>query len=92
MWFLTGVALGVLAGLVAGCLMCIKYVRHEVAADIGPRLRRIHLQLDNLEAAVNLAIVSRYADLAATLPVRPLLPADPVLPRRPKAPEPPFAA
>ena len=42
---------------------CVRYLRHEIAADIGPRLRRLQLQLDNLESAVNLALVTRYADL-----------------------------
>jgi hypothetical protein len=30
-----------------------------VGADIEPRLRRIQLQLDNLETALNLAMVTR---------------------------------
>jgi hypothetical protein len=82
MWFV----LGVLVGTLGGCLVCIRYLRREIAADIGPKLRQIQLQLDNLEAAVNLSMVTRYADLAAH---RPPLPARPPLPR---ASEPPFAA
>jgi hypothetical protein len=72
--------IGLLVGTIAGCLICIRYLRREIAADIGPRLRRIQLQLDNLETAVNLGTVTRYADLAAYRP--PL----------PRASEPPFAA
>jgi hypothetical protein len=72
--------LGMLIGTIAGCLICIRYLRREIAADIGPRLRRIQLQLDNLETAVNLAMVTRYADLATSRPPRL------------RAPEPPLAA
>jgi len=58
--FLVGSLLGVLVG---GAL-CVRYLRHEVAADISPRLRHMQAQLDNLEAALNLAIVTRYAELS----------------------------
>jgi hypothetical protein len=58
--FLVGALLGVLAG---GAL-CVRYLRREIAADIGPCLRRMQLQLDNLEAALNLALISRYAELS----------------------------
>ena len=55
--------LGALFGLLVGAALCVRYLRHEMAADICPRLRRLQLQLDNLEAAVNLALVTRYAEL-----------------------------
>ncbi len=71
MWFLWFM-LGTLTGSLTGCLICIRYLRHEITADLGPRLRRIETQLDNLETASNLATVTRYADLAATLQSRPL--------------------
>lgn len=87
MWFL----LGALIGALTGCLICIRYLRREIAADIGPKLRHIELQLDNLESAVNLALVTRYADLAGRPPRGPA----PVLPRsaippRPRPSESPF--
>jgi hypothetical protein len=63
--------LGVQGGVLAGALLCIRYLRREIAADIGPRLKRMQGQLDNLEAAVNLALVSHYAELAE-LPRHPL--------------------
>jgi len=44
---------GALLGTLTGGMFCVRYLRREVAADIGPRLRHIQLQLDNLEAAVN---------------------------------------
>jgi hypothetical protein len=76
MWFL----LGILVGAIAASLIRLAYLRREVAADIEPRLRRIQLQLDNLETAVNLAVVTRYAEMAE------------IRPPRPRASEPPFAA
>jgi hypothetical protein len=84
--------LGMLIGAIGGCLICIRYLRREIAADIGPRLRRIQLQLDNLEAAVNLAVVTRYADMASSLPRRPAELPNSMVPPRPRAPEPPLAA
>ena len=87
MWFL----LGTLVGAIAACLIRLAYLRREVAADIEPRLRRIQLQLDNLETALNLAMVTRYADMAGGLQRLPV-PPNVVVPSRARAPEPPFAA
>jgi hypothetical protein len=97
MWFALGIVIGGMIGGLAGCGTCIRYLRREIAADIGPRLRRIQLQLDNLETAVNLGVVTRYADMAAgftRLPATPHQMAPPVtaVPPRTRAPEPPFAA
>jgi hypothetical protein len=78
--------IGLLIGTIAGCLICIRYLRREIAADIGPSLRRIQRQLDNLETAVNLGVVTRYADVAAYRPP------PPPLPPLPRASQPPFAA
>lgn len=61
MIFLVGSLLGVLTG---GAL-CVRYLRREVAADIGPKLRRMQLQLDNIETELNLAIITRHAELTA---------------------------
>jgi len=59
---------GALLGVLVGGMFCVRYLRHEVAANIGPRMRRIQNQLDNLETAVNLALVTRYAELGSRLP------------------------
>jgi hypothetical protein len=56
--------LGILLGVASGSALCVRYLRQEVAADIGPRLRRLQTQLDNVEAAINLALVTRYAELS----------------------------
>lgn len=60
--------LGTLTGVLMGGALCVRYLRHEIAADIGPRLRRLQLQLDNLESAMNLALVTRYAELGSQSP------------------------
>ena len=57
--------LGALLGILGGGAVCVRYLRHEIAADIGPELRRMQGKLDNLEAALNLALMTRYADLSA---------------------------
>jgi hypothetical protein len=57
--------LGALLGILGGGAVCVRYLRHEIAADIGPQLRRMQGKLDNLEAALNLALMTRYADLSA---------------------------
>jgi hypothetical protein len=59
--------LGSMLGLLLGALLCIRFIRQEVAGDIGPRLRRIQGQLDALEAEVGLAIGTRYAEVSAHL-------------------------
>ena len=70
--------IGALLGVLAGGALCVRYLRHEVAADIAPRLRRVQLQLDNLETAINLALVTRYAEISGQFPASPP-------PRRPRA-------
>ena len=60
--------LGASLGMILGSLTCVAYLRRELAADIGPRLKGVQLQLDNMEAALNLAIATRYAELATRSP------------------------
>jgi len=68
-------ALGALLGMLIGGAARIRYVRHEMAADISPQLRRMQTQLDNLEAALNLAVMSRYAELSSLTVAAPAAPA-----------------
>lgn len=60
--------LGALIGVLAGGALCVRYLRQEIAADIGPRLRRLQLQMDSLESTLNLALVTRYAEIGSHLP------------------------
>jgi hypothetical protein len=62
---------GALLGVLVGGMFCVRYLRREVAADIGPRLRRMQFQLDNLETAINLALVTRYAERSERTPYNP---------------------
>ena len=57
------ILLGLLIGLVIGAAACTRYLRQEVAANIGPRLHNIELQLDTLRSEVNLATELRLASL-----------------------------
>ena len=57
--------LGALLGVLLGGALCVRYLRREVAADIGPKLKRLQLQLDNVEAALNLALLARYSELGS---------------------------
>lgn len=55
--------LGLLVGLLVGAAVCARYLRQEIAANVGPRLRHIELQLDALQAELNLATEARLAAL-----------------------------
>ena len=59
---------GLLTGVVTGGALCVRYLRREIAADIGPRLKRVQLQLDNVETQLNLALMTRYAELTSRPP------------------------
>jgi hypothetical protein len=62
---------GGLLGVLTGAMLCVRYLRREIADDIGPKLRRVQLQLDSIESALNLAIMTRYAELSSRLPGEP---------------------
>jgi hypothetical protein len=51
---------GALLGALLGGALCVRYLRQEVAANIGPKLQHIQLQLDNIQAELNLAITTRH--------------------------------
>jgi hypothetical protein len=55
--------LGALLGLVVGVIGCVRYVRQELTARIGPTMDLMQLQLDNVQSAVNLALASWHAQL-----------------------------
>jgi hypothetical protein len=59
--------LGALLGLLMGALLCIRFIRQEVAADLGPKLQRIQAQLDTLTAEMTLIAGARYAELTARI-------------------------
>ena len=55
---------GALLGVLVGGTLCVRYLRQEVAGNIGPKLRRMQGQLENLETAINLELVTRHAELS----------------------------
>lgn len=62
--FLVGLIFLLLGVLVGGAL-CVRYLRQEIADEIGPKLRRMQSQLDSISAELNLAIATRHAELSA---------------------------
>ena len=62
---------GALLGLLMGGALCAHYLRREVAADIGPKLRHMQLQLDNIQTELTLANTTRHAELTACSPGNP---------------------
>jgi uncharacterized membrane-anchored protein YhcB (DUF1043 family) len=61
------ILLGVLIGLLIGAALCVRYLRQEVAANIGPRLRHIEQQIETLRAELSLATEVRLAALSKRL-------------------------
>ena len=62
---------GTLIDVLSSGAPCPRYLRHEIAANICLRLRRLRLQLDNLESAITLILVTRYAELCSQTPHEP---------------------
>jgi hypothetical protein len=56
--------LGLLIGILGGGALCVRYLRKEIAADIGPSLGRVQMQLENLDAEVDLVLATRLAELS----------------------------
>jgi hypothetical protein len=56
--------LGALLGILVGAALCVRYLRSEVAGNLGPALRRVQTQLDNLEAEINLALMTRLSEIS----------------------------
>jgi hypothetical protein len=57
--------LGILLGVLLGGTLCVTYLRQEIAAGISPKLKRVELQLDTIESQLNLAAMTRLAELSA---------------------------
>ena len=59
-------AVGVLLGTLVGGALCVRYLRREIAADVGPQLRQINLKIETIESVIHLALATRYAELASS--------------------------
>ena len=60
-----------LLGVLGGGALCVRYLRQEMAGDVGPGLRRVQMQLDCRETEINLALATRLADLSRGNPQAP---------------------
>jgi uncharacterized protein YneF (UPF0154 family) len=59
--------LGVLIGFLAGMFLCARYLRQEIAANIGPRLVNIERQLETVQAEMRLDAATRLASISERL-------------------------
>jgi hypothetical protein len=57
------VLLGALMGFLIGGAFCVRYLRHEIAANMGQRRWSIEPRLELLSAELNLATGARLAPL-----------------------------
>jgi hypothetical protein len=55
---------GAMLGVIVGGAICVSYLRHEIAADIGPKLKTVLGQLDIIRSELDLALATRLADLS----------------------------
>jgi uncharacterized membrane-anchored protein YhcB (DUF1043 family) len=62
---------GILLGALVGAMLCVRYLRQEIAGNLGPQLRRIQGQLDTLEAEINLVLETRRAEMSTRLAQHP---------------------
>jgi hypothetical protein len=58
--------LGTLLGLLLGGALCVRYLRREIAADIGPKLKNVQLQLETIQSELTFANTTRHAELTAS--------------------------
>jgi len=59
---------GALLGMMTGGVISVRYLRREIAADIDPKLKRVLVQLDIIQSALDLAIVTRIQELSTRPP------------------------
>lgn len=62
-----GIVLGVVLGFMTGVVLCAKFLRHEIAGMVEPRLEHIEQQLHNLRQETNLDAATRLAALSKLL-------------------------
>jgi hypothetical protein len=62
---------GALLGMMTGGVVSVRYLRREIAADIEPMLKRVLVQLDIIQSALDLGIVTRIQERIQELSARP---------------------
>jgi hypothetical protein len=60
---------GLLLGILIGGTLCVRYLRREIAANVGPQLRQLNVRFETLESVLNLALVTRQMELTSLPPV-----------------------
>ncbi len=60
--------IGALLGLVLGAAVCVRYLRQELTARIGPTMDLLQLQLHNLQGSVDIALANWHAELHGHTP------------------------
>lgn len=63
MSFVLGIIIGALFGLLVGGAFVLRYLRREIAANVGPQLRQLNYKIEALESVLNLVLVTRRAEL-----------------------------
>ena len=53
---------GALLGMMTGGVVTVRYLRREIAADIEPKLKRVLVQLDIIQSALDLGVVTRIQE------------------------------
>lgn len=61
------IVLGILLGFLAGMVLCVRFVRQEIAAKLGPRLDDIERQVHSLRQEVALDSATRMAAMGRRL-------------------------
>jgi hypothetical protein len=66
-------ALGVSFGGLAGGGVCIHLFRQQVMGEFGTRLHQVQRQLNSLETAIHVAIMTQYDEISRRPPPNPPL-------------------
>jgi ABC-type lipoprotein release transport system permease subunit len=56
---------GLLLGVLIGGTLCVRFLRHEISANVGPQLRQLNLKVETLESVLNLALATRHSELTS---------------------------
>lgn len=53
---------GLLIGVLIGGALCVRFLRREISANVGPELRQLNLKVETLESVLNLALATRQPE------------------------------
>jgi hypothetical protein len=55
--------LGLLLGILIGGAICVRYLRREISANVGPEIRQLNMKIESLESVLNLVLATRQTEL-----------------------------